>query len=425
MKRPRRSLARQPVSIREWESLSIADFGDKRDFYELHEWALGEEGKKILEAGVGKISARNQVGVLMTKTGCVLEILPKTEDGIEVEASRKLLLSMLYRSGRLPILVGRSSPTEVSRLPLTESLVELFLDAVMFLAKRGLASSYQTHKETLPCVRGRIDFQGFIRRGMCSDRVPCTFDNLSSNSPENRILATTLLICYNAGIGSSNLQRMGFLNDAFQEIEPLSSARLALDVLRGVSIDRKNHAYSDALELARLILTGLNVAGTWASPILFSIFFPMEKVFERYVLAELLDMKGRGELRSVRYQSNPYSLLLKLSEGKLISSFNLKPDLVVITARNERLLVDAKWKLLDEDAIDGKNGISQSDLYQMLSYATIYRGESAIVDRLMLVYPKWSRFTSFMKYSYADGARTPLFIIPAPLEGDGAWSLMV
>ncbi|OHD81275.1 MAG: hypothetical protein A3J97_00755 [Spirochaetes bacterium RIFOXYC1_FULL_54_7] len=165
-----------PVTVREWDTILAQDLGNPRAFHELHDWALSDEGRRVLEAGLGKIRVLNHAGVIMTKSGFVLEVLPKTEDGADYESSRKILLNMLSRSGMLPSFGGGSAPTDIAALPLNEGLVELFLDALVSLVKRGLSSIYIAQEEHLPCIRGRIDFSEFARKNRQRSMVPCRFD---------------------------------------------------------------------------------------------------------------------------------------------------------------------------------------------------------------------------------------------------------
>jgi 5-methylcytosine-specific restriction endonuclease McrBC regulatory subunit McrC len=76
------------------------------------------------------------------------------------------------------------------------------------------------------------------------------------------------------------------------------------------------------------------------------------------------------------------------------------------------------WKLLDQEAADGKHGISQADLYQLLSYATIYRPTRHSVENLAIIYPLWERFDDVIKYHYTDEKQVPLSIVPMPLDGN-------
>jgi len=419
------SRAKSPVTVLEWDIILPGTLGDLKAFEELHAWALGDTGRKVLEAGAGRIRVLNHVGVIITRSGFVLEVLPKTEDGLDRQASRALLLNMLTRSGMIAADTRQIAPSAVAKLPLTSALVGLFLAEMTALVKHGLSASYETKESLLPYIRGRVSWGEYARRMGRPDGLPCVFDPMTLNTIENRIIATAFRICLSAGLAEGSIVRARFLEDSLEGVQSFSSPRLALDALRSVSTDRKNHAYWKALALARLILEGLNITGTWASTIRFSLFFPMEKVFERFVYAELLAMQRNGIIRSARYQSNPYFLLRYDTGSGEKRYFNLKPDFFVKGNAGEKWILDAKWKLLDEDAVDGKNGINQSDLYQLLAYASIYRGEDDAVDRIFLVYPKWSGFSIPIDYSYSDVHVTPLHIIPIPIDGTGQLSLPI
>jgi 5-methylcytosine-specific restriction enzyme subunit McrC len=74
------------------------------------------------------------------------------------------------------------------------------------------------------------------------------------------------------------------------------------------------------------------------------------------------------------------------SSGKYISekpnAFMLKPDISFWENGNCKLIIDTKYKLLD-DTDDKKYGVSQSDAYQMYAYAMKYDCE-----RVILLYPQ-------------------------------------
>jgi 5-methylcytosine-specific restriction enzyme subunit McrC len=83
--------------------------------------------------------------------------------------------------------------------------------------------------------------------------------------------------------------------------------------------------------------------------------------------------------------------------------FRLKPDLLVIENRQNRLVLDTKWKLLDSGKSNRseKYGIAQSDFYQMQSYGHSYlAGEGDVV----LIYPKTEQFQEAL----------PIFEFPKP-----------
>jgi 5-methylcytosine-specific restriction endonuclease McrBC regulatory subunit McrC len=141
--------------------------------------------------------------------------------------------------------------------------------------------------------------------------------------------------------GSFGPSQRIMLLEAFESVPIFLSAQEALAALRETTTDRMNWGYREALKLAELILTGLDVAGTWASEIRFGLFFPMELVFERFVYATLKDLARERILASVSYQANPYGLLSRQIEDVTRQSFNLRPDLTITTQDGQRWILDA------------------------------------------------------------------------------------
>ena len=62
-------------------------------------------------------------------------------------------------------------------------------------------------------------------------------------------------------------------------------------------------------------------------------------------------------------------------------TFALRPDLILETSEKQ-IIADTKYKMVYNDPGDPKNGISQTDLYQVLSYAVRYK-----IEDVVLLYP--------------------------------------
>jgi 5-methylcytosine-specific restriction enzyme subunit McrC len=65
-----------------------------------------------------------------------------------------------------------------------------------------------------------------------------------------------------------------------------------------------------------------------------------------------------------------------------VPRFATRPDIVIQRGTKPLIILDTKWKRLRKSGDDGKQGVSQADVYQMMAYGQIYD-----VDRLILVYP--------------------------------------
>jgi 5-methylcytosine-specific restriction enzyme subunit McrC len=103
---------------------------------------------------------------------------------------------------------------------------------------------------------------------------------------------------------------------------------------------------------------------------LFAFLLPMEYVFEDFIYGflskELSDFNVKRQIKNTLDESN---------------IFSIQPDLWIETP-TKSMIADTKYKLVYSDENDPKRGISQNDLYQMVSYAVRFN-----VDLIHLFYP--------------------------------------
>jgi 5-methylcytosine-specific restriction enzyme subunit McrC len=120
-----------------------------------------------------------------------------------------------------------------------------------------------------------------------------------------------------------------------------------------------------------------------------AILFPMEKLFENYIAS--LVKKYCKDIK-VRTQDRRFSLLGQKthSDDHDYSSkkFHLKPDIVI---NENQVILDTKWKILNVNS--SRDGIQESDIYQMHAYGRGYQESSnGVSPRLGLIYPKCETF---------------------------------
>jgi 5-methylcytosine-specific restriction enzyme subunit McrC len=91
--------------------------------------------------------------------------------------------------------------------------------------------------------------------------------------------------------------------------------------------------------------------------------------------------------------------------------FQLRPDMLV-TRRERRWVLDAKWKRLDSSDAENRFGLSQSDFYQLFAYGQKYldgKGD------LFLIYPQTSKFSVPLgPFRFSDSMQ--LWALPFDLE---------
>ena len=356
--------------MREWGHLLIGQGGvAERTAGRLH--ALAERESRRLRTpqpvltrtARPSLRAGQTVGVLSVRGACV-EILPKIGPADD-HAVRRALTHMLAVAYGLPIAESEPATLETQRENLLEVFIRVFATRLLEAARRGLPHRYRLLEDDLRLLRGKLDIhRQLTRHALRPDRLACRFDELSVDTPLNRVLKAAVKRLRAATVSPSNARRLDELTARFEFVGE------SHDPLRErVNLDRTNSTFHRLHRIARLFLAGDWQSTTGSDSEGFALLFPMNQLFEDFIGRS---MKHALAPRSVRLQAKG-RYALDADGGHV---FALKPDIVV----DGDIVVDVKWKELD--AAETTAGVEQSDVYQMLAYGRAYRAR-----RLVLVYP--------------------------------------
>lgn len=326
--------------------------------------------------GLGKvITAKNYVGVITTRDGTEIEILPKLTlagDNSD-QAVRKVFLTMLRTVQEAPFKAFRTAHVNASRMRLLDLFVRMFLDEAHRLIRRGLKSDYTAKQDNETCVRGKIVFSEHIRKNLLHrERVFVEYDVFSVDCPENRLVKSTALYLQR---NTTNLQNRKDLRNVLSVMEQIPiSQNVEQDFLR-CGQSRSMADYQRLLELCRVFLQGKSFTAFSGGQAALALLFPMERIFESYVATVL-----RRHLDAKQYRVHVQA------KGKYLfelprKQFALRPDLVIEDLNSgEQTILDTKWKLLSPQWHN--YGISQADMYQMYAYQKEYQAKQTV-----LLYP--------------------------------------
>ena len=362
-------------TCQEWKELPVGkDALTERDAKQLH--ACAERAARrlklprtaVLTRTPHSLKAGQVVGILQTP-GITLEILPKigSKDDNTV---RKVLVQMLTVAWGLDVTHGELAALDTQRSDLLEYLIRLFTKRLLAAVRRGLPRRYLVHTEDLALLRGKLDtVRQLTHLSVRPDRLACRFDELSENTPLNRVLKAAVSRLTRITRSASNARRLTELSSRFESVDDTPAP-----LREPVRTDRTNTAFHSLYRLARFFLSGDWQSTTSGNAVTgFSLLFPMNDLFEEFV--------GRTMKRTlaplpVRLQHQGRYSLVNESNTPM---FALRPD-VVVFSEDGPIIFDTKWKLLAPK--DTKMGVSQSDIYQMLAYAKAYKAL-----RLVLIYP--------------------------------------
>lgn len=326
--------------------------------------------------GLGKvITAKNYVGVITTRDGTEIEILPKLTlagDNSD-QAVRKVFLTMLRTVQEAPFKAFRAAHLNTSRMRLLDLFVRMFLDEAHRLIRRGLKSDYTAKQDNETCVRGKIVFSEHIRKNLLHrERVFVEYDVFSVDCPENRLVKSTALYLQRH---TTDLQNRKDLRNVLSVMEQIPiSQNVEQDFLR-CGQSRSMADYQRLLELCRVFLQGKSFTAFSGGQAALALLFPMERIFESYVATVLRRHLGTKQYRVHVQAKGKYLFELPRKQ------FALRPDLVIEDLNSgEQTILDTKWKLLFPKWHN--YGISQADMYQMYAYQKEYQAKQTV-----LLYP--------------------------------------
>ncbi|WP_417474762.1 McrC family protein [Leisingera sp.] len=376
-------------TLREWETLRhgegegcIPDHFAERLAALAKKSAFGGSGGGVLEDRRHELRARGVVGVLATEE-CSLEILPKID--VEVQGSkamqnaaiRKRLVHMLAVTLDLKIETGQITELHWQRETLLEILIRIFSSKLTDAVRRGMPRRYMVQEDDLAALRGTLDLpRQFTRHAANPSRLACKFDELSEDIALNRIMKATVAYLFRMSRSPSNQQRLRELAFVYADIADVAVSALKWDE---VVIDRTNRAWQELFGMAQLFLRSRYQTTSAGAGRGTALLFEMNTLFEEYVGRLITRALARTEYR-VSLQGGRLFCLTSLDDKRAV--FQTKPDILIWRARQVVHVIDTKWKRISSRIDDRKQGVSQSDVYQMMAYAQLYRA-----PRLTLLYP--------------------------------------
>jgi 5-methylcytosine-specific restriction enzyme subunit McrC len=225
-------------------------------------------------------------------------------------------------------------------------------------------------------LKGRLDVNGYIKNNIANgnwQRITCDYDTFDIDNSFNRIIkyVSKILLAH-----TSNEESQRMLNEIVFLLDDVEDARMTNDDCEKVQLNPFFEELNTVLNYCKLFLSNSMIYSYKDEFELFAFLLPMEKIFEEFVVGFL--EKNRKDLDIRAQKQDRY-----LASTKDSGVFQLIPDIFIQNNVNDsnNIIIDTKYKILDQNT-DSKKGVSQADMYQVLSYAIRYD-----VRNIILLYP--------------------------------------
>lgn len=388
-------------------------------------------GRKFIKTG-------RYVGTVQTKDGQIIEILPKIykasgKQEEDKDICREVFLNMLrhFADSQARSFQNASLSTKKG-FPILEVYIGNYINSVESLILGGLKKNYMLIAENQRFLKGKLDIHKQITQNITNKaRFSIQYNKYSENIPQNRIIVTTLRKLLDYSHSTTNKAHIARLLMILSDIP--SSTNIEYDLRTSSSSNRLFSVYDLVLQWSSQFLLNKGFTTFAGSCVNQSLLFKAEKLFEGFV-AYLF--KKYAPRYNVDAQNTKYFLVDK-HNGK--GMFRLRPDIFVETNPNdpnyECIIIDTKWKAIDETKPDKNYLIDMKDMYQLYAYGHKYKqGQSQeqeveVLPKLVLVYPYSERFTKALpEFIYEDIKNTlgiKLMVVPFDLSDPASYKQQI
>lgn len=334
------------------------------------------------------LKVQNFVGVITTPCGTQIEIVPKIDEDIKrADKSRETLIKMLKVVHNLPLLQTTKAELQLKNTPLLDILISWFLKEVDKILKKGLRQDYILTQNQAKFLKGSLQTHKQLNEPPHKQHLfHIKYNVFSSNRAENRLIHSALRQVLRWSKDNYNQILIKHFLALFDEVELSTNYKTDFD---NWSSARDMQYYQNVLPWLKLILNQQSPFILKDNNKGISFLIPMEKLFEKFVAKMLAKDLPKN-----------YTLKEQISSKYLAEkpqAFLLKPDIGIYKKGKLKYILDTKWKLIDENTIDNKKEISQGDVYQLYAY-----GKKYTVEKVILIYPKWSKFNSSFNFKIDD-----------------------
>ncbi|MCX6159247.1 MAG: hypothetical protein NTY74_14800 [Ignavibacteriae bacterium] len=367
-----------------WEERKINEVEEEEKYKEeeekedeIKDEEKDERYQPFLKFSGIRYKARNYTGFI-SSNGRLIEIYPKVFINSNENDRGKIISHILFwlhycKRINFPFTEAPLGEIEVRSFP--ELIIYLFAVHCLNIIETKPYSRFEEITEELSNPRGRIDFKSYISNNASYAKfhiIDCVHEPFVYDNKLNRAIkfVSRLLINF-----SKNNQTQKLLQDIIHILDEVTDEPCSANELEQMTI---NPLFTDYIWVKDFCVRFLRQQ--MYSPLNYEnkqwvLLFPMEYIFEDYVAGII------KKHFSDKYEVSTHKPIIHLSHKpdafRMINDIYLKSKIT-----NEVIIIDTKYKLRNLDLEDKKEGVSQSDMYQMLSYA--YRHGC---KKIILMYP--------------------------------------
>lgn len=256
--------------------------------------------------------------------------------------------------------------------------------------KQGLGREYIEKTESLSALHGRIDISESIKtRSMLRQRLVCSFDDFSVNSPLNQIIKSTMMLLLRGDIDRRRKQELRRLLVYFGEVD----APDIHDINWHVQYNRHNEQYRMLISVCYLVVKGLLQTNADGSSKLMDFLDEqrMSRLYEKFILEYY-----RKHFPQLHASASQIPWILDDDENAMLPV--MQTD-ITLSKGNDVFIIDAKFYAHTTQTQYDVHTLHSNNLYQIFTYVKNKEAELANVPH--------EKVSGMLLYARTDEAIQP------------------
>lgn len=357
------------IQVFEYDRLKIGDFGFTIKHFDA--LAVFSERQKTpwFRLGYRCIHFSHYVGVIQIE-GLTIEILPKTDKGENKGECQKHLIEMLCQIGNLKLSAPTNALLKWKKRSILDLYIGYFIIELKILIHRGLIRRYRREQGNQKALKGKLLVGKQIRENLVhKERFYCEYTTYDRDHLLHQVLneALKMLTSY-----SGARPWISEIRSLLMDFPECKSININEAIFSKINWDRKNKAYSEAIQIAKMLLLNFHPDLSSGSNDVLALLFNMNDLFESWILSRL--KKAANNIDNVVVSGQKTKRFWTNEQERYV---NIRPDILVFHKGDPILVLDTKWKRLTEF-----DKPSASDLQQLFAYNHLFD-----VRQSYLLYP--------------------------------------
>lgn len=290
---------------------------------------------------------------------------------------------------------------------LKDLFITLYIGYVRNALERSLYYQYIEETEDISCIKGKINFEDYIKRKIPQGKFNyfnCTYSNFEFDNRINRIIKYTLRLLFRISSKENQKEIRGLLT----KLNDVSDVVCSASDCNGIKLSKMHSNYRIIVSMSKMFLLNKMTEYNVDTQESFCFLFPSEILFEGFIGGYMQEVIGEHGGK-VYLQRSEMNLIedVQYAGQSLGTAFTMRHDILIET-RDKVFVIDTKYKQVSRFEGDNENVLAvvreepkQTDIYQVCEYAR-KRG----LEDVFLLYPMF-RYEDVEPYYPVGISRSP------------------